>query len=75
MKELVFALEFRGSAAAVPGSDKKLRAKTSTASQIHRSILNADGIQAPGLNREVSSQPAAPRRRAARRERWQLLAM
>src|SRR2546426_12810519 len=46
MKELVFALEFRGSAAPVPGSDKKLRAKTSAASQIYRSILNADGIQA-----------------------------
>lgn len=45
MKELVFALEFRGSAAPVPGSDKKLRAKTSAASQIHRSVLNADGIQ------------------------------
>src|SRR5438445_12664110 len=46
MKELVFALEFRGSAAPVPGSDKKLKAKTSAASQILRSVLNADGIQA-----------------------------
>jgi len=46
MKELVFALEFRGSAAPVPGSDKKLQAKTSAGSQTLRSILKADGIQA-----------------------------
>jgi len=46
MKELVFALEFRGSAAPVPGSDKKLQAKTSATSQTLRSVLNAEGIQA-----------------------------
>jgi len=46
MKELVFALEFKGSAAPVPGSDKKLRAKTSATSQTLRSVLKADGIQA-----------------------------
>jgi hypothetical protein len=46
MKELVFALEFRGSAAPVPGSDKKLQAKTSATSQTLRSVLKADGIQA-----------------------------
>jgi hypothetical protein len=46
MKELVFALEFKGSAAPVPGSDKKLQAKTSASSQTLRSILKADGIQA-----------------------------
>src|SRR5882724_7214257 len=46
MKELVFAFEFRGSAAPVPGSDKKLQAKTSATSQTLRSVLNADGIQA-----------------------------
>jgi len=46
MKELVFALEFRGNAAPVPGSDKKLQAKTSTTSQTFRSVLKADGIQA-----------------------------
>jgi hypothetical protein len=44
MKELVFALEFRGSAAPVPGSDKKLQAKTSAGSQTLRSVLKADGI-------------------------------
>lgn len=46
MKELVFALEFRGIAAPVPGSDKKLQAKTSAGSQTLRSVLKADGILA-----------------------------
>jgi hypothetical protein len=46
MKELVFALEFRGSAAPVSGFDKKLQAKTSAGSQTLRSILTPDGIQA-----------------------------
>jgi len=46
MKELVFALEFKGSAAPVPGSDKNLRAKTSATSQTLRSVLSAGGIQA-----------------------------
>ena len=46
MKEVVFALEFKGSAAPVPGSDKKLQAKTSATSQTLRSVLKADGIQA-----------------------------
>jgi hypothetical protein len=45
MKEIVFALEFRGSAAPEAGSDKKLRAKTSATSQTLRSVLRADGIQ------------------------------
>jgi len=46
MKELVFALEFKGSAAPVPGSDKSLRAKTLATSQTLRSVLSAGGIQA-----------------------------
>ena len=46
MREVVFALEFKGSAAPVPGSDKKLQAKTSATSQTLRSVLKADGIQA-----------------------------
>jgi len=46
MKELVFALEFKGSAAPVPGSDKSLRAKTSATSRTLRSVLSAGGIQA-----------------------------
>lgn len=44
MKELVFALEFRGSAAPVAGSDKKLRARTSAVSQTFRCLLKPDGI-------------------------------
>lgn len=46
MKELVFALEFKGSAAPVPGSDNKLRAKTSATGQTLRSVLKPDGVQA-----------------------------
>ena len=46
MKELVFALEFKGSAAPVAGSDKKMRAQTTATSQTLRSLLRADGIQA-----------------------------
>jgi hypothetical protein len=45
MKELVFALEFRGSVAPVAGSDKKLQARTSAVSQTLRSVLKPDGIQ------------------------------
>jgi len=48
MKELVFALEFRGSAAPVPGSQNRLRATTSAPSQTLRSVLKPDGVQ-PGI--------------------------
>lgn len=46
MKELVFALEFKGTAGPVLGSDTRLQAKTSATGQTLRSIINADGIQA-----------------------------
>jgi hypothetical protein len=46
MKELVFALEFKGSAAPVPGADKKLRATASASGQMVRSVLKPDGLQA-----------------------------
>lgn len=46
MKELVFALEFKGTAGPVPGSDTRLRAKTSATGQTLRSVIKADGIQA-----------------------------
>ena len=46
MKELVFALEFKGSAGPVPGSDNKLRAQTSATGQTLRSVLKPDGVQA-----------------------------
>ncbi|MGH7279240.1 MAG: hypothetical protein ACREJG_11210, partial [Candidatus Rokuibacteriota bacterium] len=46
MREIVFALEFKGSAAPVPGSTNRLRATTSARSQALRSVMKADGIQA-----------------------------
>ncbi len=46
MKELVFALEFKGTAGPVPGSQNRLQAKTSASSQVLRSVLKADGVQA-----------------------------
>jgi hypothetical protein len=50
MKELVFALEFVGSAAPVPGSPNRLRAKTTATGQTLRSVLKPDGVQA-GIER------------------------
>ena len=44
MKELVFALEFKGSAAAVAGSETRMQASTSASSQTLRTILKADGV-------------------------------
>lgn len=46
MRELVFALEFKGSAGPVPGSSNRMRATTSASGQTLRTILKADGIQA-----------------------------
>ncbi len=46
MKELVFALEFKGNAAPVPGADNRLRAQTSAAGQSLRSVLKPEGVQA-----------------------------
>ena len=46
MREIVFALEFKGSAGPVPGSENRMRAKTSASSQTLRAVLKTDGIQA-----------------------------
>jgi hypothetical protein len=46
MTELVFALEFKGSGAPVPGSQTRLQAKTSASSQTLRTVLKADGVHA-----------------------------
>ena len=46
MKELVFALEFKGSAVPVAGSNNKMQAKTSASGQTLRSVLKPDGIEA-----------------------------
>lgn len=50
MRELVFALEFRGTAAPVPDASNRLRAKTFAADQTLRTALKADGVQA-GIDR------------------------
>jgi hypothetical protein len=46
MRELVFALEFRGNAAPVAGVEGKLQARTAAASQLLRTALTAGGVQA-----------------------------
>jgi hypothetical protein len=46
MKELVFALEFRGTATPVQGTSNRLRARTVAADQTLRTALKADGVQA-----------------------------
>jgi hypothetical protein len=46
MRELVFALEFTGSAGPAPGRVGRRRATTSATSQVFRTILAADGIHA-----------------------------
>ena len=45
MREIVFALEFKGSAAPVAGADGKLAAKTTATSQVWRAVLKDDGVQ------------------------------
>jgi hypothetical protein len=46
MRELVFALEFKGTAEPVPGSSNRLRAKTSATGQTFRTVLKPDGVEA-----------------------------
>jgi hypothetical protein len=46
MRELVFALEFRGRAGAVPGSPSLRRARTTAPSQALRAVLSTDGVEA-----------------------------
>jgi len=46
MRELVFALQFKGTAAPVPGASNRLRATTSSAGPALRTALKADGVQA-----------------------------
>jgi len=45
MTELVFALEFRGRAGAVPGVEGKRRSRSMAPSQALSSVLGADGVQ------------------------------
>jgi hypothetical protein len=46
MKELVFALEFTGSAAPVAGSQNRLRASTTAPDQTLQTVFKPDGVQA-----------------------------
>jgi len=46
MRELVFALEFRGRAGPVPGSPAERRARTTAPSQSLRAILTRGGVDA-----------------------------
>jgi hypothetical protein len=45
MKELVFALQFKGKARAVEGTEGKLEARTTAAGQILRTLMTAKGLQ------------------------------
>ena len=46
MREIVFALEFRGHGAAVEGSTTKRQARTTASSQTLTTVLGADGVRA-----------------------------
>lgn len=45
MKQLVFALQFKGKASPVPGVEGKLRAKTRASSQVLRTVLTGKGVE------------------------------
>jgi hypothetical protein len=46
MREMVFALEFRGRAGAVPGSSNKRQARSTAASQTWSTVLGSEGVRA-----------------------------
>ena len=46
MREIVFALEFRGRGGPVPGSLNKRQARTSAPSQVLRTVMAANGLTA-----------------------------
>jgi hypothetical protein len=46
MRELVFALEFRGRAAAMPGAPRLRRARSVAPSQALRAVITAAGVEA-----------------------------
>jgi hypothetical protein len=46
VRELVFALEFRGRGGPVPGSATERRARTTAPSQLWRAILGPEGVRA-----------------------------
>ncbi len=46
MREIVFALEFRGRGGPEPGSTTRRRARTTAPSQVLRTVLGPDGVSA-----------------------------
>jgi len=48
MRELVFALEFRGRAGPVPGSESKRQARSTAPSQTLSTVLGREGVSARG---------------------------
>jgi hypothetical protein len=46
MREVVFALEFRGTAGAVPGSQSERRARSTAPSQTLSTVLGPEGVRA-----------------------------
>lgn len=61
MRELVFALEFRGQAEVVPGTGGRRRARSTAPSQALRTILSARGVEAavevlPGASATLESE-------------------
>jgi hypothetical protein len=46
MREIVFALEFRGQAGPVPGSESKRQARSTAPSQTLSTVLGRDGVRA-----------------------------
>lgn len=46
MRQVVFALQFKGNASPVPGADGKLQVRTSAGSQVLRTGLSPKGVQA-----------------------------
>jgi hypothetical protein len=46
MRQLVFALEFRGSAGPVPGLEGRRRARTWASSQVFRTVFSSGDVQA-----------------------------
>ena len=58
MKELVFALQFKGQARPVEGPEGKLSARTTASSQVWRTAVTAKGIQAKTRPSNRSARPA-----------------
>jgi hypothetical protein len=61
MKELVFALQFKGKAQPVEGVEGKLAAKTTASGQVLRTALTAKGVQAKAESKPGPVPPLSRR--------------